>query len=438
MAQQATATPQPLSPGILVNPTLTQRLFQTRRTSTELTALLSAEDMTVQAMEDASPTKWHLAHVTWFFETFLLKTYLPGYRVFDPTLQLLLQFLLRDARPAAAAPQARSADAAVGRARAWPIARMSTRRSTALLAQRRRRARGGRAPRRARHQSRAAASGAAADRHPRALRRQSAAAGLSRAAGRDRSPRRRRRDRLGRLRGRHPRCRPRRRRLLLGQRGPRHERPGASLPSRRPSRHQRANGSSSCADGGYRTASLWLADGWTRSTARSGRRRATGRRATAAGMQMTLQGLQPVEPAAPVRHVSYYEADAFARWAGKRLPTEFEWEVAAAGAPVDRQHARQPRAAPAARAACRRRRAAPDVRRRVGVDGERLPPLPRLSAARPARSASTTASSWSASTCCAAASCATPDGHSRATYRNFFYPHQRWQFIGLRLASEID
>jgi len=84
MAQQATATPQPLSPGILVNPTLTQRLFQTRRTSTELAALLGAEDMTVQAMEDASPTKWHLAHVTWFFETFLLERFEADFVAFDP------------------------------------------------------------------------------------------------------------------------------------------------------------------------------------------------------------------------------------------------------------------------------------------------------------------------------------------------------------------
>ena len=62
---------------------LSTHLFDTRRVSLELAAPLSAEDMTVQATEDASPTKWHLAHVTWFFETFLLRRYLPGYRVFN-------------------------------------------------------------------------------------------------------------------------------------------------------------------------------------------------------------------------------------------------------------------------------------------------------------------------------------------------------------------
>ena len=62
---------------------LTSRLFETRRLSIELASQLSAEDMTVQPMEDASPTKWHLAHVTWFFENFILANHLPGYRVFD-------------------------------------------------------------------------------------------------------------------------------------------------------------------------------------------------------------------------------------------------------------------------------------------------------------------------------------------------------------------
>ena len=73
---------------------LENRLLDTRHLSHELVGPLSAEDMTVQAMEDASPTKWHLAHVTWFFETFILAKHLPGYRAFDDDLQLLLQLLL--------------------------------------------------------------------------------------------------------------------------------------------------------------------------------------------------------------------------------------------------------------------------------------------------------------------------------------------------------
>ena len=87
-------------------------------------------------------------------------------------------------------------------------------------------------------------------------------------------------------------------------------------------------------DGGYRTASLWLADGWALINREEWQAPLYWEEIDGGWQQMTLAGLQPVELDAPVCHVSYYEADAFARWAGKRLPTEFEWEVAAAGAPV--------------------------------------------------------------------------------------------------------
>ena len=85
------------------------------------------------------------------------------------------------------------------------------------------------------------------------------------------------------------------------------------------------------ADGGYRTAALWLADGWATVNREGWHAPLYWEQRDGQWLAMSLEGLQPVERAAPVAHVSYFEADAFARWAGKRLPTEFEWEVAAAG-----------------------------------------------------------------------------------------------------------
>jgi ergothioneine biosynthesis protein EgtB len=165
------------------------------------------------------------------------------------------------------------------------------------------------------------------------------------------------------------------------------------------------------ADGGYATPTLWLSDGWAMVEAEGWDAPGYWFETDGAWQQMTLAGAKPVDPDSPVCHVSYYEADAFARWAGKHLPTEQEWEVAArAGLIADpfgivwqwTRSAYLPY---------------PGYRAVEGALGEYNGKfMVNQMVLR-------------------GSSVATPEGHSRLSYRNFFYPPSRWQFTGLRLAE---
>jgi formylglycine-generating enzyme required for sulfatase activity len=126
---------------------------------------------------------------------------------------------------------------------------------------------------------------------------------------------------------------------------------------------------------------------------------------------MTLGGLQPVDLSSPVCHVSYYEADAFARWAGKHLPTEMEWEVSARAGQLNDAFGVVWQWTRSAYAPY------PGYRAIEGALGEYNGKF------------------MVNQLVLRGSSLATPEGHSRITYRNFFYPHHRWQFTGLRLAD---
>ncbi len=155
--------------------------------------------------------------------------------------------------------------------------------------------------------------------------------------------------------------------------------------------------------GGYGEPLVWLADGWATVKAQGWQAPGYWEQRDGVWHQMTLEGLLPVDPRAPVTHVSYFEANAFANWAGKRLPTEFEWEAASAGYPVAGNdlttNALRPRPAIDAPATAAWRRCS------ATCGSGRRAPTCRTPATgpRPAPSANTTASSWSARTCCAAA-----------------------------------
>jgi ergothioneine biosynthesis protein EgtB len=164
-------------------------------------------------------------------------------------------------------------------------------------------------------------------------------------------------------------------------------------------------------DGGYRKATLWLMDGFAAATNEEWQAPGHWRRIDGEWRVMTLGGLRPIDPDAAVCHVSYYEADAFARWSGKHLPTEMEWEVAARAGHLNdafgivwqwTRSAYSPY---------------PGYRAIEGALGEYNGKF------------------MVNQLVLRGSSLATPRGHSRLTYRNFFYPHHRWQFTGLRLAD---
>jgi ergothioneine biosynthesis protein EgtB len=186
--------------------------------------------------------------------------------------------------------------------------------------------------------------------------------------------------------------------------------------------------------GGYRNPAWWLADGWATVVANGWEAPLYWRRDSDRWVAMGLHGETAIEEDAPVCHVSFYEADAFARWLGKRLPTEFEWEVAAAAAPGTGNtrgsgHLRPRPASPGQEPlqmfgdvwewTASPYVAYPGFRASPGAVGE--------------YNGKFMANQY----VLRGGSCVTPDGHVRVTYRNFFYPHQRWQFSGVRLAEEV-
>ena len=184
-------------------------------------------------------------------------------------------------------------------------------------------------------------------------------------------------------------------------------------------------------DGGYRNPAWWLSEGWAAVCAGGWRAPFYWRERDGAWLEYRLGGEAPVAPAAPVVHVSGFEADAYARWAGCRLPTEFEWEASAAGLdPNAGNFADDERLHP------------------VGGNGQLFGDLWEWTSSAygpypgyaplPGALGEYNGKFMSSQLVLRGGSCATPRGHVRASYRNFFYPADRWQFSGIRLAKGLE
>jgi ergothioneine biosynthesis protein EgtB len=385
--------------------------FRTVRAETERRAApLGPEDQTVQSMPEASPTKWHRAHTTWFFEQFLLGPQLPGYRVFDEDFAFLFNSYYVAAGPRHARPErgliTRPDIARIAAYRTYvdeAVERLLATVSETQLAEVLRILEIG-LHHEQQHQEliltdvlHAFAQNPLAPaydaewRQPKAQRSARGFAEIS--AGLHT---------IG-FSGE---------RYHFDNEGPAHQ---VYLAPSRIARGLVTNAQwlDFMADGGYATASLWLSDGWTTAQTEGWESPGYWRKADGAWFQLTLAGLVPADPNAPVTHVSYYEADAFSRWAGKVLPTEAEWEVAARADLID----------DAFGVVWQWTRSAyspyPGFRTADGALGEYNGKfMVNQMVMR-------------------GSSHATPDGHARASYRNFFYPPARWQFSGLRLADDV-
>ena len=440
-----------------VRTTILERFRSVRRRTTTLSELLTPEDMMVQSCPEASPAKWHLAHTSWFFESFILREFHPGYRVFNPDFAWLFNSYYQSF---SAFPEKRLRSS---------FSRPSINEILRYRA----------------HVDEAIESMLEHDADPEALKRIELGANheeqhqellltdilhafftnpmrpaYQKAGTADQGTR-------GPTDHAHSALK------FLGFEGGLKEtgHPGESfcfdneLPRHKVwlEPYALADRLVTCgeyadfiADGGYRRAEFWLSDGWN--AVNNNQWRAPLYWTSENGGHwtiFTLRGEQPLSRMhdAPVSQVSYYEADAYARWAGRRLPTEFEWETAAEGHLVDGNLLDSGRLMPAPDDAVEKQASQMDAS------------SPLLKSAAPAFECPSqlfgdcwewTASAYlgypgfhplpgslgeyngkfmSGQFVLRGGSCVTPAPHIRASYRNFFTPETRWQFSGIRLAS---
>lgn len=411
--------------------TLVDDYQRIRRHTEQICAPLEIEDYGIQTMPDVSPAKWHLAHTSWFFETFILLPFLNKYRCFDSHYDHLFNsYYLTHGQPFSRPSRGLLSRPTVNRVYSYRAAVDEAVQS--LLA------------------NATETRGSQIE--------QLVILGLNH----EQQHQELMLTDLKHVFAQNP-MRPRYRELALppsrpspeiswrtvddgvyqvGQHGdafgydneyPRHKvLLKAFALATRPVTN--AEYIAFIEDGGYREPGLWLSDGWTTLQSNTWQAPLYWERHDNEWWHMTLGGMRPVDLHAPVCHVSQYEAAAFAGWAGKRLPTEYEWEVSAANMPVEGNLRDTGYLQPAAA------KASAGLQQCFGDVWEWT-----ASAYAPYPGYRTAAGSigeyngkfMSSQAVLRGGSCVTPADHIRASYRNFFYPKDRWQFSGIRLAQDL-
>jgi ergothioneine biosynthesis protein EgtB len=404
--------------------TITDRFFATRALTESLAAPLSAEDQTVQSMPDVSPTKWHRAHTTWFFETFLLAPALAGYQPFHPAYG----YLFNSYYEGVGARYPRHDRGLVSRPGIGEIAAYRAfvdEAMTALLD----------------HTTDPDAIGLVElgiqhEQQHQELLLMDIKHVLSR------NPLLPAYDALSPIPPTPDRT-PTFTEFAGGIHEVGHAGEGFRFDNELP-RHSVYLGPFALADrpvtcgqwsafiddGGYRRPELWLSDGWATVQSERWEGPLYWSRIDGEWHEFTLGGPHRVVGGQPVCHVSYYEADAFARWAGLRLPTEAEWEVAAAGRPVEGNFLDQSRLHPTPAGDDAPTGPFGDVWQWTSSAYSAYPGFEPAPGAVGEYNGKFMVNQY----VLRGGSCVTPPGHLRATYRNFFPPAARWAFSGLRLA----